>query len=63
MKAKRKLKEEELFIVEKNVSESDIVIKIVDKLGIEKFVNISPNGVTCTCPDFFYSFYCVDVLL
>ena len=61
-KAKRKLKEEQLFIVEKNVSENDVVIKLVDKLGIEKFVNISLNGVTCTCPDFFSSFYCVDVL-
>ena len=62
VKAKMKLKEEKLLIVHKDESEDDITVTVKNSLGIENFVNFSPLGITCTCPDHSSSLYCVDIL-
>ena len=62
VKAKMKLKEEKLLIVNKDESDADIVVTVKNSLGIENFVSFSSFGIICTCPDHSSSLYCVDIL-
>ena len=62
-KAKNKLKQEKLEVIDKEESLTDIIITVKNQLGELNYTSFSIGGpITCTCPDHSQSFYCVEIL-